>query len=350
MPHKLLIVDHSPFYRLRLTHILTASESLQVTGLAQSEFDAQRIISERRVDVVVLDLDMPSMEGLNLLRWIMKNSPLPVVACTSSTDREIILQALEAGAIDFINKPELRDAMRSDEFALQLRRKVEAAGEAFRQKVSDESGRPRPAMSLSQLNERLTGRPRPKLVGIVGSAGGPAAVTRIASELPNDIRVPIIVAVHMPNGFTRSFSDRLSRRSSVPVSEAQDGEKIMEGRVLIAPGGQQTIVERDESGLITRVYGPSSTDLYAPCADQLLSSIAKSCEAATLCTVLTGMGTDGVEGAREIHEKGGSVIVESRESAVIWGMPRAVLEAGLADAELDLSSICTALSSLTRDS
>ena len=359
MTFRLLVVDDSPLYRLRLSQILSVSDRLQLVGLAGDGREAIRLIKERHAQVVVLDLEMPELDGFSVLRWAMAHAPLPVVVCSGQSERESIFRALEAGAVDFITKPELRHAVRSEAVASELRHRVEAAAEAHAyaplsaQRVTDSSS----VMTAAQL-ARETKR-RARLVVVVGSAGGPAALARLISELPPGFAVPVVVALHMPQGFTRSFAERLSRTTSFIVREARHDETIQAAHIYIAPGGQHLTlgVRRpgggdgdggDDDGvregeLYFNLEATGANDFCAPSADRLLSSAAESCGDGALGVVLTGMGEDGKEGARALRERGGIVIVESRESAVIWGMPRAVSEAGLANAELDLSTIAAAL-------
>ena len=355
MTFRLLVVDDSPVYRLRLSQILSASDRLQLVGLAGDGREAIRLIKERHAQVVVLDLEMPELDGFSVLRWAMAHAPLPIVVCSGQSERESVFRALEAGAVDFITKPELRHAVRSEAFASELRHRVEAAAEAHAYAPSDAPRGARDHSLPEAALPRGTGR-RARLVVVVGSAGGPAAVTRLASELPRGFAAPVVVALHMPQGFTRSFAERLSRTTSFAVREARHDEEIQESQIYVAPGGQHlTIGARRGGGFSDRdgalyfnLETAGTNDFCAPSADRLLASAAEACGDAALGVVLTGMGEDGKEGARQVRERGGTVIVESRESAVIWGMPRAVSEAGLADAELDLPAIAATLPQLCR--
>jgi two-component system chemotaxis response regulator CheB len=344
MPYRLLIADDSPLYRLRLSQVFAVSDRLQIVGLATNGREAIRLIKERRANVLVLDLEMPELDGFSVLRWTMKHAPLPVVVCSGRGERESVFQALEAGAVDFITKPELRNAIRSEEFAEHLRRRVEAAAEAHAHTFSERGGDSRAVIEAARVAQATARRARARLVGIVGSAGSPAAVSHILSKLRPNFHTPIIVALHMPQGFTRSFAERLSRATRFTVREARDGEQVAASHIFIAPGGQHTTVVKDKDGaLCFRIKPADESDFYAPSANHLLSSIAETCRDAALGVVLTGMGEDGLRGAHAIHEHGGRIIVESRDSAIIWGMPRAVAEAGLADAELNPSAIANAL-------
>lgn len=343
MPARLLIVDDSPLFRLRLSQILAASDRLQLVGLAGDGREAIRLIKERRPEVVVLDLEMPGLDGFGVLRWTRAHAPVPVVVCSGLGGRESVFHALEAGAFDFLTKPELRFAVRSEAFARELRARVEAAAEAHAR--PPDLGRGQDAAALIEATRFAhSGERRARVVAVVGSAGGPAAVSRLVSELRPDIGAPFLFALHMPRGFTRSFAERLSRQGRFDVREAEDGEPLSASPAWVAPGGQHTRVVRDAGGRLRfRVEPAGADDFCAPSADRLLASVAEHFKETALGVVLTGMGEDGREGARAMREGGGTVIVESRDSAAVWGMPRAVLDAGLADAELSLSAIAAAL-------
>lgn len=350
MTYRLLIADDSPLYRLRLSQIFAASDRLQLVGLAANGREAVALMKERKPDVLVLDLEMPELDGFSVLRWVMKNAPLPVVVCSGLSERESVFRALEAGAVDFITKPELRHAIRSEDFAEHLRGRVEAASEAHA-RVVKALDIEEPQHSAARLLQSRAERGRACIIGIVGSAGSPAAVAILLSKLRRDFTVPIIIALHMPQGFTRSFAERLSRTTPFGAREAREGERITDSQVYVAPGGHHTMIERDgESELCFRIEPSTENDFYTPSANQLLGSLAEACGEQSLGIVLTGMGDDGLRGARAIRERGGSVIVESRDSALIWGMPRAVAEAGLADAELTPAAISAALTLLCDNS
>ena len=351
MTYRLLIADDSPLYRLRLSQIFAASDGLQIVGLAANGREAIALIKERRPDVLVLDLEMPELDGFSVLRWAVKNTELPIVVCSGLGERESVFRALETGAVDFITKPELRNAIRSEDFAQHLRQRVEAAAEAHaRVKLPLDEGK-ESHLVAARFAQAKARRARACIVGIVGSAGSPAAVSLILSKLRRDFCVPVVVALHMPQGFTRSFAERLTRTTPFNALEARDGEQVSNSHIHVAPGGHHTMIEADASGdLFFHIEPSSEKDFYAPSADQLLRSLAQSCAEKSLGVVLTGMGDDGLHGARAIRERGGSVIVESRDSALIWGMPRAVSEAGLADAELTPAAIAAALPLLFNNS
>lgn len=350
MLHRLLIADDSPLYRLRLSQILAVSDSLQIIGLASDGSEAIRLFKERRAEALVLDLEMPGLDGIAVLRWVMRERPVPVVVCSG---RNNVFEALEAGAVDFISKPELRHAIRSEEFAASLRQRVEEAARAHAHTIAlstpkGDSAVPLAARILANRNSQKKCPASASIIGIVGSAGSPAAVAALLSNLRADFTTPIVIALHMPKDFTRSFAARLSAARRFNVREARDEEKVLRKHIYVAPGGHHTTIYNDEAGAPRLRIAPAKAhDRHAPSANQLLRSLAETSGAGALGVVLTGMGDDGLEGARLMRERGGIVVTESRESALIWGMPRAVSEAGLADAEVDLQTIAALLPLLT---
>lgn len=344
MTHRLLIVDDSPLFRLRLSQIFSVSDQMQIVGLAGNGSEAIRMVSERKPDLMLLDLEMPELDGFGVLRWVMGTHPIPVVVCSGVAERESVFQALEAGAVDFITKPELRNAIRSAEFAERLRLRVEAAAAAQAPVAEAADDEVRSAVARSrELRGGKAGTPV-RVVGIVGSAGSPAAVNHLLSVLDRNFRAPVVIALHMPRGFTRSFAERLSRATPFDVIEAHSGDELVEGRVYVMPGGEHAAVERSADGRLLIVTEPTrDLDLYSPSANRLLGSLAESCGDQAIGVVLTGMGDDGLAGAAALNRAGGYIIAESQESSVIWGMPRAVVEAGVAHAQLNLAAIAAAL-------
>jgi two-component system, chemotaxis family, protein-glutamate methylesterase/glutaminase len=339
MPYRLLIADTSPIYRLRLSQALSNSNRLQVVGLTGTGQETIDLIKEGKVDVLILDLDISNPDGLSVLNWVMSNHPLPTIIYSQFTNRETTLGALETGAVDFVIKPDLKQIVHSEDFIRLLRLKVEVAAENYYRVISraNETVREEELIQMINTSSQWKGG---HVVGIVGSTGSPAAIKQITSKLKPDFPSPIIVALHMPSGFTRSLADRLARDSSLPIREAQNGDIISKAEIFIAPGGKHTAVVQDQPGTLRFNITPAEpTDLYTPSADHLLKSLATACGASSIGIVLTGMGNDGVQGARAIRACKGRVFVESKKTALIWGMPRAIIEAGLADGEIDLHQI-----------
>jgi len=343
MPYRLVIVDDSPLYRLRLSQIFAASDKLQIVGLAGNGREAISMIQARRPDVLLLDLDIPELDGFSVLRWTMQHAPIPVIVCSGQSGSESIFEALEAGAIDFITKPQLRHAIRSDEFAMHLRVRVETAAES---KSVHAAKKPAKGMvETIPITKSESDVFHAGIVAIVGSAGSPACVAHIIGLLPEGLATPLVIAIHMPRGFTRSFAEHLARVSRRNVGEAGAGEVVCLNRVYVAPGGYHLEARTGSAGEICfELAATGPDDYYTPSANRLLASIAETYGSTALGVVLTGMGDDGLAGAREIKAGAGKILIESRESAAIWGMPRVVSEAGLADAELSQEALANAIS------
>jgi two-component system chemotaxis response regulator CheB len=287
-----------------------------------------------RPDVVTLDIKMPRMGGLEALRRIMAECPAPVLLLSSLTSDggEITLRGLELGAVDFVDKSSVQGHMNLADLAEEVKAKVRALARVPRERVQA-SG-----LVLEEPAPLAAPHARGAEVVVIGTTtGGPPAWQAIIPKLPPGVATAVLVVQHMPVGFTRSLADRLHSRSRIPVREAEDGETVSPGVVLIAPAGRHMKVRR--RGAVTRVWldeEPRSS-LHRPSVDVLMASVAKAYGARSLGVVLTGMGSDGVEGLRAIRETGGRTFAESEESCVIYGMPKAAVLAGVVDRSLPLA-------------
>lgn len=347
--HRLLIVDDSPYYRLRFSKIFARSKQLNVAGLAEDGDVAIKQIVQLCPDIVLLDLLMPRLDGFGVLRWVMENHPLPIVVCSSFSDRDRVFKALELGAVDFLLKPTPRATHLASRLEEQIIERVEIAAEAKTRSAAMTSPDTKAAVLAAEKGARGA---QVELICIAASTGGPAAIQKLISELPKDLTVPIVVVQHMPQGFTASFAERLNSVSHYRVREASDREIIRHRHLYVAPAGAQTVVAREQERLVLKVTNRTSDDLlatylHAPSADALFASAAAACGSNLLAVVLTGMGEDGALGAEAVREAGGHVIAESSESAVVFGMPRSVIERGCANAMLPLSAMPSILFAYT---
>lgn len=334
--HRLLIVDDSPYYRMRFSKIFARSSELDVIGLAEDGDVAIKQIVEQKPDIVLLDLLMPRLDGFGVLRWAMKNNPLPIVVCSSFSDRERVFKALELGAIDFLLKPTPRATQQPSMLEEQIIERVEQAAAARLTSGAIQSADTKAAILAA---ERAARGARVELICIAASTGGPAAIQRLIAGLPADLGAPMIVAQHMPAGFTAPFAERLNSLSHYKVAEARNNQQIKNQHIYIAPAGLQTTVDRQGERLVLSVTNEATNQLHAPSADALFGSAAKACGARALAVVLTGMGEDGARGAEILRDAGGHVLAESNESAVVFGMPRSVIERGCCDAMLPVSAM-----------
>jgi two-component system chemotaxis response regulator CheB len=334
--YRLLIVDDSPYYRMRFSKIFARSKELDVVGLAEDGDVAIQRILELKPDIVLLDLLMPRLDGFGVLRWAMQNNPVPIVVCSSFSDRERVFKALELGAVDFLLKPTPRATQQPSMLEEQIIERVEQAAAAKLRSTTKQSADTKAAILSA---ERAARGAQVELICIAASTGGPAAIQRLIAGLPKDLEAPMIVAQHMPAGFTAPFAERLNSLSHYRVIEARNGQQIKKQHVYIAPAGLQTTVARQDDKLILSVINEAANLVHAPSADALFGSAARACGARALAIVLTGMGEDGARGAEIVKKAGGHVLAESNESAVVFGMPRSVIEIGCCDAMLPISAM-----------
>lgn len=333
-----LVVDDSAYNRMMISKMLESDETIDVVATASDGVDAVAKTLRLCPDVITLDLEMPNMDGFTFLRWLMKERPTPVLVLSGRTDSRSVFRALELGAVDFLAKPEARISKSLEGIRDELLSKIHAVLNLEMEKVKS---------TVSLLSEQPPPPPRREeeailhkgpieVVAVASSTGGPPAIQAILTSLPRDFASSIVIAQHMPAGFTRSFAERLNKLTPLMVSEAVAGDRLEPGRVLIAPGGHHMIIKRDREGLVADIVPRSPSDKYVPSADRLFMSVAEACGTAALGVVLTGMGKDGVEGALAIKRRKGRCIAESEESAVIFGMPQEAIKAGAIDKVLPL--------------
>ena len=334
---RVLIVDDSAFVRQALTRMLGGAGDIEVVGTAVDGKDGWEKALDLRPDVVTLDVKMPRMDGLEALRRIMSDCPTAVLLLSSQTKEgaEVTLRGLELGAMDFVDKSRVQGHMNLLSLAEELQAKVRALASVPRSRlhlpaaVRETGPKTLPAQHAA----------RAQIVVIGTSTGGPPALQAIIPRLPEALPCPVLVVQHMPVGFTKSLAERLDARSVVPVREAVDGELVVRGSVLIAPAGRHMKIRR--RGQETRVWlddEPRSA-LHRPSVDVLMASVAKAYGEHAMGVVLTGMGSDGVEGLRAIRNAGGMTLAESEETCVIYGMPKAAVEAGVVDRAVPLTRV-----------
>ncbi|VAW77028.1 Chemotaxis response regulator protein-glutamate methylesterase CheB [hydrothermal vent metagenome] len=354
MVTRVLVVDDSGFFRRRIVEILEADASLKVIGTAANGKEAIEQVAALKPDVVTMDIEMPVMDGITAVRKIMQSNPLPILMFSSLTHdgAKATLDALEAGAVDFLPK-RFEDIAKDREKAKQLlcqrilavakqhspRRPVTAAPGTVRAQAASPTRAP-PVRRTAPA----TRRGQHQVIAIACSTGGPVALTQVLTRLPADFRLPVLVVQHMPASFTQAFATRLDQQCAVAVKEAEEGDVLRPGQVLIAPGGKQLTLKQ-QAGEVQVVIGDGAANLhYKPCADVTFDSVATVFGGKTLAVVLTGMGADGREGVRALKKQGATVWSQDEESSVIYGMPMAVAEAGLSDQVLALHEIGPSIS------
>lgn len=317
---RILLVDDSAFVRRATARMLAPMADVEVVGTAADGEQALAQVRALHPDLVIMDVDMPGMDGVAALRRIMEERPTPVLLLSSHTrdGAEVTLRALEAGAVDFVDKG-ARTAMDIHGLAPLLRQKVREALGAN----PAEPAPPPPAPGHPPAEAPPATNGPYEVVAIGVSTGGPRALAQLVPALPAALAAPVVVAQHMPEGFTATLAERLAGRSLLAVREAVDGEPLLPGTVLVAPGGRQLAVVRDAAGMLrTRVWTDDAR-LHRPSVDVLLESVARVAGRRSVGVVLTGMGSDGAAGLERIRAAGGRTLVESGETAVIDGMPAA---------------------------
>jgi two-component system chemotaxis response regulator CheB len=329
---KVLVIDDSALMRQMLTEILHQDPSIQVVGVAADPFIAREKIKHLKPDVLTLDVEMPNMDGLTFLEKLMRLHPLPVVMISSLTEKgaEATLRALDLGAIDFVAKP--REGIREGMQALvgEICSKVHAAANAH---VRPPDGKP------TQLDEPVAAdSARQRIVTIGASAGGTQAIAEILTALPPH-SPGVAVVQHMPPKFTALFATNLNNRSRMNVLEAKDGDRLQRGTALIAPGGMQMALVRDNQGYAVRVYEGAPVNLHRPAVDVLFESAAKCAGGDALGIVLTGMGADGSKGLLAMKQAGAHTIAQDEATSVIFGMPEQAIKLGAAREVMALDRI-----------
>lgn len=343
---RVLIVDDSAFMRKFFADLIVSCPDIEVVGRARNGLEAVTKVKALHPDVVTMDVEMPVMSGLEALEKIMEEYPVPVIMVSTLTARgaDITLECLEKGAIDFVRKPSGNDPAQLDAIGMDLMGKIRLAV-SCRPKTC--SGDREKKTDEAYLQESSSWNPDKmgsfKLLLVAASTGGPQALSRLVPEIPADFPVPIAIVQHMPKGFTASFAKRLDRLSVIKAVEAKEGMRMCPGKVFLAPGGSHLFLKRDEEGFFCSLSDSPPVNSVKPAADYLFNSVALIPDARTVTVILTGMGKDGTAGARSLKAKGSVVLAESMESCVVYGMPKAVLEAGIADLAVPLDCMASAI-------
>ncbi len=348
---RLLVVDDSAFNRRNIADIFTSSNDVEVVGKAADGEEALRLATLLRPDVITLDLEMPRMDGFTFLRILMAKQPTPVIVVSSYSQKENVFKALELGALDFVTKPDRQIAPDAVDLREQILSKVLLVRSLRPTSlVPPVSRRPVPSGNFT-----TDGREAPRappyeapqhLIAIGSSTGGPSALLDLFGRIPATASLGFVVAQHMPDKFTRTFAERLDRKGPVRTAEAQDGDRVGALTAFVCPGRQCMDVVQQAGELRLRVGPATPADRYVPSVDRLLRSAALAAGPRAVGVILTGMGDDGVEGARAVRDAGGVVIAEAQETAVVYGMPGSIVRAGLANHVLPLSAIAEHLTQL----
>lgn len=342
---RVVVVDDSAFSRRTITKLLEGVKNIEVVGYATNGEEGIHKVIALKPDLVTLDLEMPKMDGFTLLRILTTRFSVPVIVISALSGADKVFKALELGALDFVVKPSnaasndlllIREDLQSKVLqVLNLKPKVLPGGATavVTTERSDQVFKLFGKPDVSHHNTPID------IVAIGSSTGGPPALQSIFSSFDQKYPFAMVVAQHMPAGFTKAFAERLNRTSPFEVKEAEDGDLLHPGQILIAPGGKNMIFEVCGGRVTARIVAPSAADRYVPSVDVMFESCSNIYRKRMIAVVLTGMGNDGSKGVRLVHQQGGYVIAESEESSVVYGMPREAAATGVVDRVVPLQRV-----------
>jgi two-component system chemotaxis response regulator CheB len=339
---RVLVVDDSALMRKLIPIILERDPDIEVIGTAMDGAFAIRKIAELHPDVVTLDLEMPRMDGIETLRMIMRNAPLPVIVFSSHSKEGAYatFKALALGAIDFVAKPQDAAAGHLDPVAFQLIEKIKIAKRAGGTKTVP---KPQAEVVAPAKKRSRAALPPNRVIAIGISTGGPNALQYLFSQIPGDFPATFVVVQHMPEGFTEMFARRLDECCALSVQEAKSGDLLVAGRVLVCPGNRHIMVRRMPRGDMVVLSDSPAINGHRPSADVLFHSVAQEFALSSVGVLMTGMGEDGSEGLGAIKAAGGHTIVQSEETCIVPGMPRAAILKGYAGKVLPLDNLAAYL-------
>ena len=335
---RVLVVDDSAYVRKVVTQMLSRSPLLEVVGIARDGREALDQVVELEPDVITCDLIMPNLDGVGFVTEQMARKPVPIVIVSVASEAgELALNALDAGAVDFVQKPTALASDRLLEISEELIGKVKAASTARLRAA------PAPLVRSPQAAPMATRGVFDVIVmGI--STGGPQALRLLLPQLPAALPIPMAIVLHMPVGFTELYARKLDELSALKVCEATDGMEMHAGTVLLAPAGRHLSLRRNDRGAVVTHLDVRPLDTpHRPSVDVLFQSAADAYHGRVLGIVMTGMGEDGREGAAWIKARGGTIVTESEDTCVVYGMPRAIVEAGLSDRAVGLDRMAEAI-------
>ncbi|MBT1705068.1 protein-glutamate methylesterase/protein-glutamine glutaminase [Chryseosolibacter indicus] len=339
---KVLIVDDSAVVRQSLAYILETDKSIEILGTASDPFIAAQKIANEVPDVITLDIEMPRMDGITFLRKIMSQHPIPVVIISSLTAKgtETAIHALEIGAVDVVKKPTLnKDSISDAEH--NIIEVVKAAAKAVVKRRGSAAGLRQP-VSVKALQNLSMLRTTEKIIAVGASTGGTEALLEFLNDMPIDCP-GVVVVQHMPELFTKSFADRLNRICKISVKEAVNGDSILRGQALIAPGNRHMEVKRSGARYYVEIKDGSPVNRHRPSVDVLFSSTAKYAGRNAIGIIMTGMGADGAKGLLEMKEAGAYTIAQDEKSCIVFGMPKEAIKINAVDKILPLSQIASHL-------
>lgn len=356
--YHVMVVDDSTVIRGYISRMLESDPDFKVVATAANGELAIKVVARSDVDVVILDIEMPVMDGLTALPLILKANPKVKVLMASTLTRRnasISIKALSAGASDYVSKPDTaRDVHASEDFRREIISKVKALSGSRRRAAKSSSSQSSSQSSVTKFKTTLPvvlRKPsayKPAVLAIGSSTGGPQALFKVFEALGDSVGVPVFITQHMPATFTAILAEHLQRVCGVECSEGQDKERVKPNRIYLAPGEYHMVLDRDKEGIFIRTNQDPRENFCRPAVDPMFRSIAALYGAKTLSVVLTGMGKDGKDGGEAIINAGGTVIAQDEASSVVWGMPGAVSTAGLCSAVIPLDQIASKITRLLK--
>jgi two-component system chemotaxis response regulator CheB len=343
---QVLIVDDSAAVRQALSEILRDDPEIEVMATAADPFIAATRIQKQVPDVIILDIELPRMDGLTFLRKIMAQRPIPVVICSALTEQgsETLVEAMEAGAVDVISKPRMDTKQFLLESQVRLRDAVKAAAAVRLRRNASATDRRRiePKLTADVIlpppRARAATQPTERIVCIGASTGGTESLREVLTALPADCP-GIVIVQHMPEKFTAAFARRLNGLCTIEVKEAEDGDAVLPGRALIAPGNRHLLVQRRGANYFVAIKDGPLVSRHRPSVDVLFRSAAQQAGANAVGIIMTGMGDDGARGLLEMKTAGARTVAQDEESCIVFGMPKEAIELGAADKIIPLDTI-----------
>lgn len=344
--YRVLVVDDSAVVRETITQLINRSPSLEVMATANDPFEAAQKIKQEVPDVITLDVEMPRMDGITFLRRLMSQKPIPVVICSSLVGQgtKTLVAAMEAGAVDIVQKPVIGTKKFLEESAIIIQDKILGAAQARvgSRRVHVRGGPQQTASGSAGSANTAMFKTTQTIVAIGASTGGTEALRHVLTGLP-PFSPPIVIVQHMPEHFTAAFADRLDEECQISVKEAQDGDRVLRGQALIAPGNHHLTLMRSGAEYGVKVTDGPLVSRHRPSVDVLFRSVARFAGSNAVGVIMTGMGDDGAQGLKTMREAGAKTIGQDEGSCIVYGMSRVAKEVGAVEREMPIERIAEAL-------
>jgi two-component system chemotaxis response regulator CheB len=347
-----VVIDDSAFNRQTISAMLEQGGEVEVVGRAADGQEGLNLVFQLAPDVVTLDLEMPKLDGFGFLRILMSKKPTPVIVISGYATKENVFKALELGALDFVAKPSRQISPALKAIQDELVAKMKLVTQLRMVSLTERAARARTTSGMFPIvtgleRSRKEGPPPPRICAIGASTGGPPAIHQVLATLDPQLPIGIVVTQHMPAKFTRAFAERLARTTPWTVREAEPGDALTTGVVLVAPGSHSLVLKREGGQIKADLAPPVETDKFVPSVDRMMESVAKL-GSELLAVILTGMGGDGGRGVRAVKAAGGRVLAEAPETAVIFGMPEEAIRSGAVDEIVPLGAMAEAIAKFAR--